>query len=149
MNPNLLILLKHVGPQSEPDYILPLTAAQRLVLRGRRQTSCGKDVLLQIPRNHVLKPGDCLSDETQSVIVQVIAASEPLMRVTAENSIDLMKADFHLGNRHVDVELHEHELWLLDDSVLKAMLEGRGLNVGFRCRSFFPEKGAYVGHHSS
>ena len=149
MNSNLLILPRHVGPQSEPDYILPLTASQRLVLRGRRQTSCGKDVLLQIPRNHVLNPGDCLSDETHSVVVQVTAAGEHLMRVTAENSIDLMKAAFHLGNRHVDVELHEHELWLLEDSVLKAMLEARGLNVGLYCRSFYPENGAYAGHHSS
>ena len=149
MNSNLLILVNHVGPQSESDYILPLTAVQRLVLRGRRQTTCGKDVLLQIPRNHLLKPGDCLSDDSHSVIVQVTAAREHLMRVTAENSIDLMKAAFHLGNRHVDVELYEHELWLLEDSVLKAMLEGRGLNVGLFCRSFYPESGAYAGHHSS
>ena len=149
MNPNLLILSKHVGFQSEPDFILPLTAVQRLVLRGRRQTSCGMDVLLQIPRDHVLNPGDCLSDETQSVVVQVTAATEHLMRVTAESSIDLMKAAFHLGNRHVEVELHEHELWLLQDSVLKVMLEGRGLNVGFCLRSFYPESGAYAGHHSS
>ena len=118
MNSDLLILSNNVGPQSESDYILPLTAAQRLVLRGRRQTSCGQDVLLQISRDHVLNPGDCLSDETHSVFVQVIAASECLLRVTAENSIDLLKAAFHLGNRHVDVELYEDELWLLEDSVL-------------------------------
>ena len=149
MNPNLLILSKHVGFQSEPDFILPLTAVQRLVLRGRRQTSCGMDVLLQIPRDYVLKPGDCLSDEAHSVIVQVTAATEPLMRVTAQSSIDLMKAAFHLGNRHVEVELHEHELWLLQDSVLKVMLEGLGLNVGYCLRSFYPESGAYAGHHSS
>jgi len=148
VNSNLLILVNHVGPQSESDYILPLTAVQRLVLRGRRQTSCGKDVLLQISRNHVLNPGDCLSDDSHSVIVQVTAASEHLMHITAENSIDLMKAAFHLGNRHVDVELYEHELWLLEDSVLKAMLEARGLNVCLCCRAFYPESGAYAGHHS-
>ena len=149
MNSDLLILSNNVGPQSESDYILPLTAAQRLVLRGRRQTSCGKDVLLQLSRDHVLNPGDCLSDETHSVFVQVIAASECLLRVTAENSIDLMKAAFHLGNRHVDVELYEDELWLLEDSVLKTMLERRGLNVCRISRSFNPESGAYSGHHPS
>lgn len=149
MTPNLLILQNYVGPQREPDYILPLTAAERLILRGRRQTSCGKEVLLQISRHHVLNPGDCLSDATNSVFVEVIAASENLMHVTSENSIELMKAAFHLGNRHVDVELYENEIWLLEDSVLKAMLESRGLNVGLSCRSFFPEGGAYVAHHSS
>ena len=149
MNSDLLILSNNVGPQSESDYILPLTAAQRLVLRGRRLTSCGKDVLLQLSRDHVLNPGDCLSDETHSVFVKVIAASECLLRVTAENSIDLMKAAFHLGNRHVDVELYEDELWLLEDSVLKTMLERRGLNVCRFCRSFNPESGAYSGHHPS
>ena len=59
----------------------------------------------------------------------------------------LLTAAYHLGNRHVALELHEHELLLLDDSVLASMLESRGLMVTRCVRPFMPEGGAYHHHH--
>ncbi len=125
---------------------LPLTADQRTVLRGRRRTACGRDVLLQLPREGVLKPGDRLADSQENVDVKVAAAPEALLRVQAATSLALLEASYHLGNRHVALELHEHELLLLEDSVLATMLEGRGLMVTRCCRPFLPEGGAYSGH---
>ena len=128
------------------DWFLPLTAEERTVLRGRRSTACGREVLLQLPRHGPLEPGDQLSDADASVRVEVVAALEDLLQVQAPTSLDLLAAAYHLGNRHVALELHEHELLLLDDSVLASMLKGRGLFVTQCRRPFLPEGGAYAGH---
>ena len=128
---------------------LPLSADQRTVLRGRRRTACGRDVLLQLPRDRALSPGDRLTDSQRKVHVLVTAAAEELLRVEAATPLALLEAAYHLGNRHVALELHEHELLLLNDSVLTVMLNGRGLKVTRCCRPFMPEGGAYIGHQHS
>ncbi len=125
---------------------LPLSADQRTVLRGRRRTACGRDLLLQLPRERALTPGDRLTDLHEQVHVLVTAAAEELLRVEAATPLALLEAAYHLGNRHVALELHEHELFLLDDSVLATMLNGRGLKLTRCCRPFMPEGGAYIGH---
>ena len=125
---------------------LPLTADQRTVLRGRRRTACGRDVLLQLPRERALSPGDRLTDSQRQVNVLVIAAPEELLRVEAATPLALLEAAYHLGNRHVALEVHEHELLLLNDSVLATMLNGRGLKLTRCCHPFMPEGGAYIAH---
>ena len=72
-----------------------------------------------------------------------LAAPEPLLRVQAESTLALLQAAYHLGNRHVALELHDEELLLLEDSVLEAMLRSRGLHVTVCERPFLPEGGAY------
>ena len=133
-------------PVDLPQLQLPLTAEQRTVLRGRRRTSCGRDVLLQLPRDLALQPGDQLVDALQSCLVIVRAEPEALLRVQAPSTLSLLQAAYHLGNRHVALELHERELFLPDDPVLAAMLEGRGLQVSHCKRPFAPERGAYDRH---
>ena len=147
LDSDLIVLTKCIQAESVPDFELPLTADQRAVRRGRRRTACGRDVLLQLPRDGALRPGDVLSDELESVRIHVIAASEPLLHVSAAQPLDLLKAAYHLGNRHVALELLEDDLWLQDDSVLRAMLEQRGLSVEPCVRPFDPEGGAYSGNH--
>jgi len=137
-------------PNSTPELMeLPLSADQRMVLRGRRRTACGREVLLQLPRERALMPGDRLTDSHEQVHVLVTAAAEELLRVEAATSLALLEAAYHLGNRHVALELHEGELLLLNDSVLAAMLNGRGLKLSRCCRPFMPEGGAYIGHQHS
>ena len=136
------------GAEESTGLQLPLTAEQRTVLRGRRRTLCGCDVLLQLPRDGALQPGDWLTDAGCGVQVAVVAAVEPLMRVQATSALELLQAAYHLGNRHVALELHERELLLLDDSVLQQMLESRGLMVSHCERPFLPEGGAYGGGHT-
>jgi urease accessory protein len=67
------------------------------------------------------------------------------MRVRAEDPLALLQAAYHLGNRHVAMELHPHELVLLQDSVLASLLRQRGLSVEFLEACFHPEAGAYAG----
>jgi urease accessory protein len=143
---------RHKLDRQHVDLFLPLTAEQRTVLRGRRSTACGREVLLQLPRHGPLEPGDQLFNADASVRVEVKAALEDLLQVQAPTSLDLLAAAYHLGNRHVALELHDQELLLLDDSVLAAMLKRRGLVVTPCRRAFLPEGGAYAGHshrHSS
>ena len=134
----------------EPDRCLqlPLTAEERTVVRGRRQSRCGRPLLLQLPRDGALQPGDRLWDGQRCWQVEVQAAPEPLLRVEADSSLALLQAAYHLGNRHVALELHEAELLLLQDSVLETMLRSRGLRVSVCEQPFVPEGGAYGGGHS-
>ena len=125
---------------------LPLTAEERTVLRGRRTTSCGRPVLLQLPREGSLQPGDLLRDQSGLTVVQVTAAPEALLRVQGSHPLELLQAAYHLGNRHVALELQEQDLFLLDDSVLAAMLTSRGLQLSPCTRPFAPEGGAYETH---
>ena len=125
---------------------LPLTAEERTVLRGRRTTSCGRPVLLQLPREGSLQPGDLLGDQSGSTVVEVTAAPEALLRVQGSHPLELLQAAYHLGNRHVALELHEQQLLLPDDPVLADMLVSRGLRVSRCCQPFAPESGAYAEH---
>ena len=135
------------GPQPGPSLCLPLTAAERMVLRGRRLSACGLPLLLQLPRGAALRPGEWLAMADGLPLVLVQAAPESLLRVTAGEPLELLQAAYHLGNRHVALELHCGELRLLADSVLADLLRHRGLGVEALEAPFQPEAGAYGGHH--
>jgi urease accessory protein len=77
--------------------------------------------------------------------VQVVAAPEPLLVVRAADGLALLQAAYHLGNRHVAMEIHTQELRLLNDPVLAHLLEHRGLSLTRIEAPFHPETGAY-GH---
>ena len=150
-----VIVLEHrlsVGGWTNAEAVgrlqLPLTADERTVLRGRRRTHCGRELLLQLPRDGALQPGDLLLDQSRSLQVEVIAAPERLLRVRAASPLELLQAAYHLGNRHVPLELHEQELLLLEDSVLAVMLTSRGLQVSACEQPFVPDGGAYGDVHS-
>ena len=149
-----VIVLEHrqlVGGWTNTEAVdrlqLPLTADERTVLRGRRRTRCGTELLLQLPRDGALQPGDLLLDGLRRLQVEVIAAPERLLRVRAASPLELLQAAYHLGNRHVPLELHEQELLLLEDSVLAVMLTSRGLQVSACERPFVPDGGAYGAVH--
>jgi urease accessory protein len=88
-----------------------------------------------------------LSDACRSLEVKVVAAPEPLLVVRAPSPLALLQAAYHLGNRHVALELQDGELRLLEDSVLAEMLRRRGLQVETGCLPFHPEGGAYAAAH--
>lgn len=128
---------------------LALTAEERTRLRGLRQTLTGDAVVLQLPRSEPLQPGEWLRPAEGPAWVEVVAAAEPLLVVRAADSLALLQAAYHLGNRHVAMELHADRLVLLQDSVLADLLRQRGLAVELAELPFQPEAGAYegLGHH--
>ncbi len=129
---------------------LALTAQERTSLRGRRQSRCGRELLLQLPRGAALEPGELLEPACgEGPLVRVEAAAEPLLQVSSADPLALLQAAYHLGNRHVAMELHADRLLLLDDSVLADLLRHRGLTLHRIVASFCPEPGAYEGHGHS
>jgi urease accessory protein len=75
----------------------------------------------------------------------VEAAPEPVMQVRSAEPLALLQAAYHLGNRHVAMELHPDRLVLLQDSVLAELLRQRQLQVDCLDAPFQPEAGAYAG----
>ncbi|MEA5442723.1 urease accessory protein UreE [Cyanobium gracile] len=156
-----LVLVRHLppgeGPGPDPQTLadpplrLLLRADERTSLRGHRRSACGRDLLLQLPRGAALEPGDRLAPEAGGPVVVVAAAGEPLMVVRAGDPLALLQAAYHLGNRHVAMELHRDELRLGVDNVLEDLLRHRGLTVERTVGPFLPEPGAYepAGHAHS
>ena len=127
---------------NEVDEQLALTAEER----GRSRCVIDEgDVALRLPRGTVLREDDVVrtADGREA---RVIAKAEPVLRVTAAHPADLVRAAYHLGNRHVPVELHVEHLVFGRDPVLAEMLERLGLRVEQCELPFFPERGAYEGH---
>ena len=124
--------------------LLPLSAKERTQLRGKRSTLDGIDVILNLPRGGGrLIPGEVLKSDNSEVFVSIVAAHEDVIRISSENRLQLLKAAYHLGNRHVEIELHDKELYLLNDVVIQKMLERQGFSIESFKRPFSPEIGAY------
>ena len=145
MSHELIYLTERISAQViEHCLLLPLSARERNQLRGKRSTLDGTDVILNLPRaGGRLIPGEVLKSENPQVFVRIEAAHEDVIRISSENRLKLLKAAYHLGNRHVEIELHDKELYLLNDVVMKKMLEGQGFEIESFQRPFSPEIGAY------
>ena len=145
MSKELIYLTERISAQViERCLLLPLSAKERTQLRGKRSTLDGIDVILNLPRGGGrLIPGEVLKSENSQVFVTIEAAKEDVIRISTENRLKLLKAAYHLGNRHVEIELHDKELYLLNDVVMKKMLEGHGFGIESLQRPFSPEIGAY------
>jgi urease accessory protein len=100
-----------------------------------------------LPRGSVVRGGDVLVAEDGSLI-RVVATPQPVMVVRAEaghgTPFDLMRAAYHLGNRHVALQLQEDRLLLEPDHVLADMLRQMHLEVSEQLAAFEPEGGAYA-----
>jgi urease accessory protein len=128
-----------------PLFTLSLTAEERTRSRHRFETPDGQVVFLGLPRGTVLQDGDLLRSPTGEII-RVAAKPETVFTITAKNPLDLLRAAYHLGNRHVSLEVTSTYLRLSRDRVLKQMLEQMGLTVTEEIVPFQPEIGAYRGH---
>lgn len=135
------------GSEVATSLTLLLTAEERTRSRHRFETTTGQPVYLQLPRGTVLRDGDLLQADGDEVI-RVVAKPEPVLTVTADTPLKLLKAAYHLGNRHVPLEITPHYLRLSPDPVLWDMLEHRGLQVVEETQPFQPEVGAYGHGHS-
>jgi urease accessory protein len=140
--------LNHHSPLVTTDR-LSLTAEERSKSRHPYITDGGQEVYLQLRRGTNLRQGDRLQAADESLIVEILAKPEQVMVVSAQHPLDLLQAAYHLGNRHVLLEITDDHLYLLPDSVLQDMLLQRGLTVEEADRPFQPQAGAYQAtpHH--
>jgi len=129
------------------NVILSLTAEERTRTRHRYQMPDGTDLYLRLPRGTILQDGDLLQSEDRSVVVRIAAKPEPVLTVTSQEPIDLLRASYHLGNRHVALEVAPNYLRLSPDPVLQKMLEQMKVKVKEEVVPFQPESGAYGHRH--
>ncbi|HDR8857298.1 urease accessory protein UreE [Burkholderia territorii] len=106
----------------------------------------GEDVAVLLPRGTVLRDGDVLVAD-DGALVRVAAAHETVLLVRAADALTLMRAAYHLGNRHTPVEIGDGYLKLEADPVLADMLRRLGTQVEETSAPFQPEAGAYGGGH--
>jgi urease accessory protein len=144
-----MLTLTHRVPataQATVCLTLELTAEERTRSRYRLTTPTGQLVHLQLPRGTVLQDGDLLQASSGEQLVQIVAKPEPVLTVTSATDLDLLRAAYHLGNRHVPLEVTTSYLRLAPDPVLQSMLEHLGLYVVAEVAPFQPEAGAYGTH---
>ena len=120
------------------------------------ESSDGRRVGVFLPRGTVVRGGDVLITQDGSLL-RVIAAAQPVLRITActdhhhghthDPAFDLMRAAYHLGNRHVPIELRPDHLKIEPDHVLAEMLRSMHLHVAEVKEPFEPEGGAYAAGH--
>jgi len=122
---------------------LPFDLRQKTRLRTR--LASGEEAALMLPRGEMLRGGD-LVVASDGRIVEVVAAAEHLVHVECASATELARCAYHLGNRHVPVQVAEGFLRLAEDHVLEKMLAGLGAKLTHVTAPFEPEGGAYHGN---
>jgi urease accessory protein len=122
---------------------LPFELRQKSRLRAKLES--GEEVALVLPRGNVLRGGDVVKT-TDGRSIEIVSAPEKLLHVEATS---LAKAAYHLGNRHVPVQIGEGFLRIAEDHVLEEMLRKLGARVTHVEADFEPEAGAYHQHHET
>lgn len=135
--------------------VLELDWDTRSKSRFSATDSTGREIGVVLPRGTTLRGGDVLIAEDGSLL-RIAAAAQPVLQVrhcTEHGSpFDLLRAAYHLGNRHVPLELQPQLLQFEPDPVLADMLRRQHLIVTEAQAAFEPEGGAYGegaghGHH--
>ncbi|MEO6022356.1 MAG: urease accessory protein UreE [Burkholderiales bacterium] len=143
---NVALIRQRVARQERCDdrLIMPFELRQKSRLRVRLES--GVEVGVFLDRGTILRGGDCLKCDDGRV-VRVEAALEDVYVVKCATPQELMRAAYHLGNRHVPLEVGDQWIKLKRDAVLRDMLKGLGATVSDAQLAFEPEAGAYGGGH--
>ena len=121
--------------------VLPFDARQKSRLRARLVS--GEEVGLMLPRGEILRGGDLVT-ASDGRVIEVVAEPEKLLHI---ESAELAKIAYHLGNRHVPVQVGKDFLRIAEDHVLEEMVKKLGAAVKPVVAPFEPEAGAYAGGH--
>jgi urease accessory protein len=139
-----MIQLTRRVEQGEPVTTLTLPLEKRIRSRLRVTLDDGRPAGVFLDRGQVLRDGDLLAGE-DGPVVEVRAAAEALSEVRCADPLLLAKACYHLGNRHVALQIGEGVLRYQHDHVLDDLLRTLGLDPASIDAPFEPEPGAYGG----
>jgi urease accessory protein len=126
------------------DAQLTLPFELRSKSRLRTVISTGEEAGVVLERGNVLRGGDLLLAEDGRVI-EIVAAPEQVSTVRGADPWSLVRAAYHLGNRHVALQVGNGWIRYLHDYVLDDMVRGLGFDVALELAPFEPEAGAYGG----
>lgn len=113
---------------------------RRIAMKGTN----GLEFLLDLPEAVMLRGGDALVLE-DGRLVEVIAAAEPLAEIRVSEPRDLARLAYHLGNRHLSVQILANRIRIRRDDVIEDMARGLGAKIAQIEAPFDPEGGAYAG----
>lgn len=141
----LLTITKRLGEGAQAATVkIELPFDLRTRSRQIAKLSTGEEVGLRLERGQVLRGGDhLLADDGR--VVEIVAMDEVLSTVRCDDPWRLARAAYHLGNRHVPVQIGAGWLRFRHDHVLDEMLRGQGYTVTVEEAPFEPEGGAYGG----
>lgn len=140
----MLYLTRRVATPAQTTASVTLPVDMRVKSRIKVTLNDGRQAGLLLPRGLLLRDGDILSNENGDEFIKVIAADEAVSVVRCADPFMLAKACWHLGNRHVPLQIMPGELRYHHDHVLDDMLRQFGLDVDFAHLPFEPEAGAYA-----
>lgn len=140
----MLSLIRKVAVPPDLEPSVSLTWEQRTRSRLRVQLDDGRVAGILLPRGTVLREGDGL-ESAEGLRVRVRSAPEPLSLVASTDALLLARACYHLGNRHVALQIEPACLSYRHDHVLDELVRGLGLSVRTFAAPFEPEPGAYGG----
>ncbi|MET0508776.1 MAG: urease accessory protein UreE [Burkholderiaceae bacterium] len=148
MLPRATALADSAAPVTD---VVELRFDQRERSRLRARLASGEEIGIDLPVGTVLHHGSRLELDGGRVVA-VEAAIESLLEITADDGAGLARIAYHVGNRHVPIEIAGDRLRILPDHVLRAMVEGLGGRIREVAERFHPEAGAYGhghvhGHH--
>lgn len=123
---------------------LPFESRQKSRLRTKLVS--GEEVGLMLPRGEILRGGDLVT-ASDGRVIEVVSQEEKVLHVEAASPQALAKVAYHLGNRHVPVQVGEGFLRIAEDHVLEEMVKKLGAQVSRVEVPFEPEAGAYAGGH--
>lgn len=141
----LLILDQKLDHPAAARGSLTLPFALRQKSRLRARLDDGSEAGLFLPRGTFLRGGDLLTGPA-GVVIEVRAAPEEISTASADDPLALARACYHLGNRHMPVQIGAGWVRYRHDHVLDAMVAALGLQVSCEQLPFEPEPGAYGDH---
>jgi len=145
----LEITQRIAAPAEKPKMQCTLPFDLRKKGRFKTASDCGETVGFFLERGKTLKHGECVQASSGETLL-ILAAKENVMTAYCEDKWLFARVCYHLGNRHVPLQITPHWLRFQSDHVLEEMLAGFGLQVEHEIAEFEPEEGAYAGHsHAS
>jgi urease accessory protein len=133
------------GEEGRASGVLTMRFEDRRRSRMRARLDDGREAALLLPHGTILRDGDQLRAVEAGEIVSVRAAAQTLSIARTEDRLLLTRAAYHLGNRHIPVQVGDGWLAYEHDHVLDDMVRELGLSVETRIAPFEPEAGGY-GH---
>ena len=144
----MIRLTTKIDSSSDATASVTLPLDLRLKTRQRVTLDGGEDAGIFLEKGAILRGGEKLQSE-DGLVVEIIAADEQVSSVYVHDALALAKAAYHLGNRHIPLQIEAGVLRYQHDHVLDEMIKGFGLVVTVEQAPFEPEGGAYQsGGHS-
>ena len=143
----MLTITEKLGAPATASASLTLPFEKRQKSRLRIFLDDNQEVALVLERGSVLRHGDFLRADN-GLIVEVRAADEEVAVISTKDSFLFARACYHLGNRHIPLQIGKGWLRIQRDHVLEEMVQSLGLAVKHELSPFEPEAGAYSGHAS-